>query len=471
MGAGTEHPARAGALPSLDHVPALVMTLLNTVVARLRARIEGRHGLQRAINNSFWLFCEQFLRMAAGLAVGIWTARYLGPERYGWLNYAIAVVALVASGTELGANRVVVRELVTSPQQSTQLMGTALSLRGIGALAGLIICAVVAAWRAHSHDPSAALILVVSVGLVLQLGNVTDLLLQARRESRVSAWIRMVGTLVVSLLRLAFIYTHAAIIYFGAASAAEHGVNSIGWWWVRRKRGWRFRDWRGERDRMLALLRESWPLAISGLTIYAQAYADQVIIGSILGGSELGQYAAAVRIVSVFSFIPMVIQIVAAVELTRAKVGGPVLYRSRLYNLYRLMMGLFLVVAVPLSIFGPWITRLLYGPAYAAAAPLLPWLALRLFFTNFGVARGIYVTNENLFRFALLTAAAGAISNVALNLALVPSYGARGAIAASLISFFITTFALEPFNPRARQNLWLMLRAIFLPWRGLPQES
>jgi len=222
---------------------------------------------------------------------------------------------------------------------------------------------------------------------------------------------------------------------------------------------------------MLALLKESWPLALAGLTIYAQAYADQVIIGSALGGSELGQYAAAIRIIAVFGFIPIVIQTVAAVEITRAKQGGPALYRHRLFNLYRLMFGIFLAVAVPLSVFGSQVTRLLYGDAYAGASLLLPWLTLRLLFTNFGVARSIFITNENLFSFALVTAVAGALVNIGLNLVLIPAWGAPGAIVASLASFFVTTFALEPFQARARQNLYLMLQAIFFPWRQQPQGS
>jgi O-antigen/teichoic acid export membrane protein len=448
-----------------------MISWLNTVVAQVRGRLEGRHGLRLAISNSFWLFCDQFLRMAMGVVVGIWTARYLGPERYGWLNYAVAIIGLVASGTQLGVNRVVVRELVMDPRQTTRIMGAALSLRFTGAVAGLVICGIIAAWRAHSRDPSAVLIMVVSVQLFLQLGDVMDLLLQARRESRVSAWIRIVSSLLSGSLRLICILAHATLAYFAAAIISDYAFSSIGWWWVGRRRGWHYRSWRGERESMLALLHESWPLAISGLTIYAQAYADQVVIGSMLGGSELGQYAAAVRIVSVFSFLPMVIQIVAAVEITRAKRESQARYLRRLHDLYRLMMALFLLVAVPLSIFGPWLARLLYGHAYAGAAPLLPWLALRLFFTNFGVARGIYITNENLFRYALVTAVAGGVTNVVLNLALVPHWGARGAIAASLISFFITTFGLEPFQASTRRNLRLMLLAVFLPWRPLPQES
>lgn len=224
-------------------------------------------------------------------------------------------------------------------------------------------------------------------------------------------------------------------------------------------------EWRCERARAAGLLRESWPLALSGLAIYVQAYADQLVIGSMLGGGELGQYAAAMRLVSVFAFVPMVVQIVAAPEITRAKRDNETLYQKRLHSLYRSMFGLFLVTAIPLMTLGPIATRWLYGSSYAGAAALLPWLALRLLFTNLGVARSIFITNEGLFRFALVTAIAGALVNIVLNLVLVPRFGAKGAIVSSLASFATTTFALEVFQPRTRANLALVARAVFLPWR------
>jgi O-antigen/teichoic acid export membrane protein len=167
----------------------------------------------------------------------------------------------------------------------------------------------------------------------------------------------------------------------------------------------------------------------------------------------------------VFAFVPTVVQTVAAPEITRAKHADETLYQRRLHSLYRLMFGLFVCTALPLIFLGPSLTKLLYGSAYVGAAALLPWLAFRLFFTNLGVARSIFITNERLFGFALLTAIAGAIVNIILNMLLVPRWGARGAIASSFASFAVTTFALEFFQPRARKNLRLMARAVFLPWR------
>lgn len=437
----------------------------------MRARLEGRVALQRAINNTFWLFLDQSFRMFGGLVVGVWTARYLGPERYGWLNYALAIVGVVTSATSLGINNVVVRELVIRPHESAQLMGTAFRLRSLGASVGVLVCLLIAWLRGNPNDPVKALVIVISLGMVVQLGDVVDLLLQARQESRVSAWIRMAANFLASLLRIGLLVADASLIWFAVATVAEFALSTSGWLWVARRRGWHMGSWHGESARMAALLKESWPLALAGLTIYTQAYADQVIIGSALGGSELGQYAAAIRIIALFGFIPTVIQTVAAVEITRAKQGGDALYRRRLFNLYRLMFVIFVAVAIPLSVFGSVVTRTLYGPAYAGAALLLPWLTLRLLFTNFGVARSIFITNENLFSFSLLTAVAGALVNVGLNLLLIPAWGAAGAIVASLVSFMVSTFALEAFQERARQNLLLMLQAMFFPWRQQPQGS
>ncbi len=438
-------------MPQSDRLPGFI-----------RARLEGRPTLRRAIDNSFWLFADQILRMALGLVVGVWMARHLGPEDFGWLNYAIATVGVVGSLTSLSVGPIVVRELVHEPAAAAGWLGTAWALRAAGAAVGFLACVVIA-WRQGA--PASALVVVVAAGMVVQVPEVADLLFQARGQAKISAWVRMGACLGANALRVALLLADAPLPWFAVAVTAELGLAAIGWWWAARRAGQGWARWRPERARAAALLRASWPLTLSSFAITTQAYADQLVLGLMLGGEELGQYSAALRIVTVFAFVPMVVQTVAAPEITRAKRDDETLYRRRLHSLYRLMLGIFALTAGPLALLGPWAARLLYGGAYAGAAALLPWLALRLFFTNYGVARSLFVTNEGLFRFALVTAVAGAGLNLALNFALVPHWGARGAIAASTASFALTIFGLEVLDTRARRNLRLMLRAIFLPWR------
>jgi len=432
----------------------------------LAQRLAGRETVQRSIDNLSWLVVDQLVRMVAGLLVGVWVARYLGPEQYGWLSYATAVVGTVSAFTSLGLNAVVVRELVRTPAETDRWLGATFFLKSLGAGIGFLACVGVAWLQPMAAAPTRPLVIIVGLGMLFQALDVFDLLFQAKGESRVSAYVRIGACVLANLVKVGLILGGASLPLIAAAGVLELALSAVGWLWAGGLSGWNLGRFRSDRVRARTLLRESWPLAVAGLAVYTQAYADQLVLGAMLGGGELGQYAAAMRLVSVFGFVPMVVQTVAAPEITRAKQDDERLYQRRLHSLYRLMFGLFLLTAVPLVLFGPLATRLLFGASYAGAAVLLPWLAFRLFFTNFGVARSVFITNEGLFRFGLITALAGAAVNIGLNLLLVPRWGARGAILSSFVSFGLTTFALEIFQPQARDNLRLMARAVFLPWRS-----
>lgn len=438
------------------------------ISAYLPAALAGRETIKRSVDNAFWLILEQVVRMGLSLVVGVWLARYLGPSQYGWLSFAIAVVGTVTALTSLGFNAVVVRELARDPVAGRAWLGAAFFLKSFGAALGFLICLAVAAMQ-NGDAMLRPLIVILALGMLFQVFDLVDLVFQAEGMARISGWIRIGASLLANAAKVALLLAHAPITLLAATSVLELALCATGWLGAARRRGHHWSDLAWQRGNVTRLLAESWPLAISGLAIYAQAYSDQLIIGHMLGAAELGQYAAAMRLVVAFGFLPVVVQTVAAPEITRAKRDDATLYERRLFNLYRVMVGLFVATAVPLLLAGAFAARLLLGPAYVEAAALLPWLAFRLFFSNMGVARGVFLTNEGLFRFGLVTALAGAAVNVSLNLVWVHAYGVRGAIGSSLVSFAVTTFALEAFHPRARFNLRLMLRAVFLPWRPLPQ--
>ena len=90
-------------------------------------------GFVKYFKNTSWLFAEKILRLFEMLFVGIWVARYLGPEGFGLLSYAQAFVFLFASIATLGLDTVVVRELVKDESKSGAIIGTAFFLRFIGA--------------------------------------------------------------------------------------------------------------------------------------------------------------------------------------------------------------------------------------------------------------------------------------------------------------------------------------------------
>jgi O-antigen/teichoic acid export membrane protein len=51
------------------------------MIAKLTA-LKNHAGFIRYFKNTSWMMAEQFLRIIAGLLVGIWVARFLGPEHF-----------------------------------------------------------------------------------------------------------------------------------------------------------------------------------------------------------------------------------------------------------------------------------------------------------------------------------------------------------------------------------------------------
>ena len=49
-------------------------------------------GFRKYFANTSWLLGERVLRMVVTLLVGIYVARYLGPESFGLLSYALSFV-------------------------------------------------------------------------------------------------------------------------------------------------------------------------------------------------------------------------------------------------------------------------------------------------------------------------------------------------------------------------------------------
>ena len=52
----------------------------------------ARPGLRKYFANTSWLLGERVLRIVVSLFVGIYVARYLGPERFGLLSYTLSFV-------------------------------------------------------------------------------------------------------------------------------------------------------------------------------------------------------------------------------------------------------------------------------------------------------------------------------------------------------------------------------------------
>jgi PST family polysaccharide transporter len=156
----------------------------------------------RLLANLNWLVADKLLRMVGGLFIGIWIARYLGPEQFGVLNYAVAFVALFGVVAKLGIDQIVVRDLIRLPQREEEILGTVFTLK---LAAGLMILplAILAAWASQDGDPLVVvLVAVIAIGMVPNALDVYDVYYQSQVLSRYVVFARSAAFLFFSAVRV-----------------------------------------------------------------------------------------------------------------------------------------------------------------------------------------------------------------------------------------------------------------------------
>ena len=424
----------------------------------------NHQGFKKYFFNTGWLMADKVLRLVVGLFVGVYVARYLGPEKFGVLNFAMSFVALFGAFAKLGLDGIVVRNAVQDPDSRDELLGTAFGLRVIG---GLVLLAVVfGAIQLTESDPLTQLIvMIIAAGHVLQAFQVIEFYFQSQVLARLVSIAGIAGLLVSSAIKLALIWSGAALIWFAWVFVIEHGLKGLvlaSLYIKQRIPLWR---WRFRLSQAKLLLRDSWPLILSGLVVMVYMRIDQVMIKMMLDSKAVGNYAAAVRLSEAWYFVPMTITQSLFPAILSAKKHSEKLYYDRLQRLYDLMVWLAIAVALPTTFLSGWVVNLLYGQEYNQAGGVLALHVWAGVFVFLGVASGKWLLSENMQIFAFFRTGLGAVSNVVLNIILIPVWGIYGAAIATLFSQMIASYVGYAFLKKTFRNFKMQTLAFFWPLR------
>lgn len=414
-------------------------------------------------NNTIWLFGDRLLRMGVGLLLGVWVARYLGPEGYGLLSFAGSYVMLFSALALFGLESLVVRELVTHPEERGSILGTGCLIRlATGACSYILALLFLLLTR---PDDTLMLLMVAILGssLLFQALDLTDLWFQSRVASRFSVMARSSAFLLSSGAKLAMVISGASLTAITIATAIEALFAALALLLAYRISGERISHWRWSSRWLKKLWSDFVPLVLSGIVLMVYLRVDQVMLGAMASAAEVGQYAAAVRISEIWYFVPAAIVSSIFPGLVQLRSSDPELFRGKLQQLYNLMAFLGYAIALPVALLAPWLVKLLFGVAYQPAAPLLAVLIWAGLFANLTVVRNAHFIAQEWGKALLFSTSLGALVNVLFNLLLIPRFGAMGAAIATCISYWVAAHGACYASPALRPTAAMILRALYYP--------
>ncbi|MDY6784012.1 MAG: flippase [Cyanobacteriota bacterium] len=419
--------------------------------------------LRQVIGNIGWLAAERLLTMVLSLCVGIYTIRYLGAEDFGKLSYSTSFVALFAAIAKLGLDAIVVRNSVRNPSKVPEILGTTFVLKlGGGLLA--FICAAGSILTFNSDREIRSMTLIIAIGFIFQAFDTIELWFQSQVLSGRVAMLRGVQFVVNSLTKILLIALQCSVIAFAYLFCINSIVKAVGTVLLYRQHGQSLAIWQVSAATAMELIKNAYPLIFSGVMITIYMKIDQVMLGNLVGERAVGNYAAAVRFSEIWYFVPAAICTSIFPAVVRAKENERDYYR-KLQQLYDIMVGLSLSIAMPMTLFSGALIGVLLDKEYAQAGEILGWHIWASLFVFLGVASSKWSIAENYVAFNFAATASGAIANVLLNLWLIPLKGGVGAAIATMGSYAIATPLAYFFYPPAFRTGLMLIKALLLPFR------
>jgi O-antigen/teichoic acid export membrane protein len=428
-------------------------------------RLSRSAAVRRLSANAGWLLVERVLNLSVSLGVSILTARYLGPESFGVLNYSVAFAALFGFLPYLGLDTMVTRRLMEEPDAAGELLGTSFALRMSGGIVGAALPILFA--LLSSGDPLTRLMIaIVALGMLFDATNVVDLWFQSRMESRYAVQARTFASFSGAAMRVALILSGASLVYFAIATVAQQVVQAVALQFMYRRRRQTMRwTWCSRRAR--ELMSKSWPLLLSSLGALIYLKIDQLMLGLMVGNREVGVYSVAARLSEVWWFIPAAAGASILSVLVDSRSAGEDRYREHTQRMYDIMAWGGILIAAAISVAAPPLIGSLYGAEYARAAVILQvhiWTCPVIFMT---AVLNRWFLMEDLQILSLTRSLVGAFVNVAANLLLIPRYGGLGAAVATLLSYTAAGYFACFLNRRTIPAGWMMTRALAAPVRLL----
>ena len=429
------------------------MNIIKNVV-----QLKNHSGFRKYFANTSWLMAERILRMTVALFVGVYVARYLGPERFGLLSYANSFVGLFLALATLGLDSIVIRELVKNPESRNELLGTAFGLKIFGTII-MWFFILVSVPIIENDNQTNVFIAILSFAILFQVFNVIDFNYQAEVKSKYVVKVQFFQLIFSSSTKLFLIFIKAPLLWFVWVYCFDAFLLAIGLVVIYMIKSGNFLLWRWKWEFARTLMRDSWPLILSGIIVSIYVNIDQVMIKHMIDEQAVGIYAIATRISTAWYFIPIAITSSMFPAILNAKYNNSSIYQQRLQALYDILVWLAILIAIVILCLSESIIDLLVGQEYAPAASVLSIAIIAGIFTNIGLINNKFFEAENRQIDILYRSLLGVSVNIFLNIILIKKYGISGAAMATVAAQFSTSIAYTYLKKDSRILFFMFLKS------------
>ena len=418
--------------------------------------------------NISWDISETLLRLVISFFTTILLARYLGPDEFGVFSYSLSLIGLFQVFGHLGLSGLIIRELVSNRNYENKILGTSLFLKLGGYVLAIILLFIFTLFTEEYNSDTFWISTILSLTFLFRPFEVLDFWFKSHLLAKYNFQAKALALVIGSIIKVCLIFLSSSLIFFAFANLIEALLIASGLIFFF------FKLFRSKKIKIKFSFKIAKQLMVNGWKVFAGSIfailylkIDQIMLKWHLGSEAVGIYSVASRISEVWYFVPSAILVSFFPKLINLKKENSSLYQDRIQQLFDSMFIIAFIISILINISAKPLITFLFGESYITSIPILIihiWASIFIFMRE---VFSKWLLIENFLEFSIITQGIGAISNIALNIWLIPIYGIKGAAFATLISYsFASYFSLFIFK-KTRPIFFMMTKAIFVlrkPW-------
>ena len=422
-------------------------------------RKEG--GIQ-ILKNLKWGFINKAIFILGGFTIGVWVTRYLGPEKVGIMSYTLVLIKIFVPIQNLSGETFCVKDSIHKPKQRKKILKACFIINIFTSLFCFISLNLLSFFVVEETWIQWILALIslkFPLAIIKQPLKISYL---SEKREEIPFKIKTIGQISDRIFSLILLLKKASLQFFLFGQLIREIIETIASICFSKKQAI-ISLWKEKTDWLLIkkYLLLSSPPFLTALIMGFNNQIDKLMVKNMIDFASVGFYEKGSHLTLLLLFFPELIRQSTSPNLFKSQ-KNPENYLPKMQKLYTscFWFGLSFLTLFPFSHF---IFKTLYGEAFLPSATvfqislfLLPIRSVKRIWNSWKI-------NELRLKEDFLFGITSLITNLLLNLLLIPSFGIEGAMFATLISqslflFFPIIFkkeritgkmfimALNPFN-------------------------
>ena len=392
--------------------------------------------VRKIAKNTTLLFISQIITYLIGFFITMYTARYLGAEGFGIISIALALTGIFVVFTDLGLSTVTTREVARDKTLTNKYVGNIAVMKILLGFLTFGLIAVTIKLFGYSTQVSNVIYIITAAIILNAFSGAFYAIFQAHEKMEYQSVSGVLNSVTMLAGTLIAIYYHLDVIAFASLYLISNVICLIytlivyNWKLSMPKIDIDLDFWKS--TMMVAL-----PLSLVSIFSVIAFRIDTVMLSLIKGSIAVGWYSASYRLMEVLLFLPGVFTTAIFPVFSTFYISSKDSLKFSYQKSIKYLTILSLPIAVGTTFLSNEIILLIYQSSFTPSIIILQILIWTIPITFLNYIFGSILPAMNRQRLLLKVTFISMISNVVLNLILIPSFSYVGAAVVTVLTEII----------------------------------